>query len=129
VPGRGLNRAEPELSLLERQGRARRLEATEVVRKEVGVWATRRTAAQLTLNWRFPIAEARVQLKSVDPCQSKFDGALGRVDKSWGICVRRADYFWSRVFRPGHPLPRPAISEEPWDRSPGLLPGPAGAPA
>jgi hypothetical protein len=67
VHGSWLNMAETELSILDRQGLDRRLDATKLVRKEVGVWETRRNEAKVTINWRFTIADARVKLKSVYP--------------------------------------------------------------
>ena len=67
VHGSWLNMAETELSILDRQCLDRRLDATKLVRKEVGVWETQRNEATVTINWRFTIADARVKLKSVYP--------------------------------------------------------------
>jgi DDE superfamily endonuclease len=67
VHGSWLNMAETELSILDRQCLDRRLDATKLVRKEVGVWETGRNEAKVTINWRFTIADARVKLKSVYP--------------------------------------------------------------
>ena len=67
VHGSWLNMAETELSILDRQCLDRRLDATKLVRKEVGVWETRRNEAKVTINWRFTIADARIKLKSVYP--------------------------------------------------------------
>ena len=67
VHGSWLNMAETELSILDRQCLDRRLDATKVVRREVGVWETRRNKAKITINWRFTIADARVKLKRVYP--------------------------------------------------------------
>ena len=65
--GSWLNMAETELSILNRQCLDRRLDATQWIRKEVGVWETRRNEAKVPINWRFTIADARVKLKSVYP--------------------------------------------------------------
>ena len=67
VHGSWLNMAEMELSILDRQCLDRRLDATKVVRREVGVWETQRNKAKITINWRFTIADARVKLKRVSP--------------------------------------------------------------
>jgi hypothetical protein len=67
VHGSWLNVAETELSILEGQCLDRRLDATEVVRKEAGAWEARRNEAKVTINWRFTVADARVKLKSVYP--------------------------------------------------------------
>lgn len=67
VHGSWLNMAETELSILDRQCLDRRLDATKVVRREVGVWETQRNKAKITINWRFTIADARVKLKRVYP--------------------------------------------------------------
>ncbi len=69
TPGRELllNMAETELSILDRQCLDRRLDATKVVRREVGVWETQRNKAKITINWRVTIADARVKLKRVYP--------------------------------------------------------------
>jgi hypothetical protein len=65
--GSWLNRAETELSILERQCLDRRLDAPEVVGAEVGPWEDRRNEAKATINWRFTVADARVKLKHVYP--------------------------------------------------------------
>jgi hypothetical protein len=67
VHGSWLNMAETELSILDRQCLDRRLDATKVVRREVGAWETQRNEAKITINWRFTIADARVKLKRVYP--------------------------------------------------------------
>jgi hypothetical protein len=67
VHGSWLNMAETELSIQDRQCLDRRLDATKVVRREVGVWETQRNKAKITINWRFTIADARVKLKRVYP--------------------------------------------------------------
>lgn len=67
VHGSWLNVAESELSILDRQCLDRRLDATKIVRREVGSWETQRNKAGIIINWRFTIADARVKLKSVYP--------------------------------------------------------------
>jgi hypothetical protein len=67
VHGSWLNMAETELSILERQCLDRRLDATELVRKEVVAWETPRNEAKVKIHWRFTIADARVKMKSVYP--------------------------------------------------------------
>jgi hypothetical protein len=59
--------AETELSILERQCLDRRLDATELVRKEVVAWEAPRDEAKVKIHWRFTIADARVKMKSVYP--------------------------------------------------------------
>ena len=67
VHGSWLNVAESELSILDRQCLDRRLDATDMVRSEVGAWEAQRNEARITMNWRFTIADARVKLKRVYP--------------------------------------------------------------
>jgi DDE superfamily endonuclease len=67
VHGSWLNVAESELSILDRQCLDRRLDATDMVRSEVGAWEARRNEAKVAMNWRFTIADARVKLKRVYP--------------------------------------------------------------
>lgn len=67
VHGSWLNMAETELSILERQCLDRRLDATELVRKEVVAWETPRNEAKVKIHWRFTIADARVKMKSTYP--------------------------------------------------------------
>ena len=59
--------AETELSILDRQCLDRRLDATDLVRREVAAWEAQRNEARITINWRFTIADARVKLKRVYP--------------------------------------------------------------
>ena len=65
--GSWLNMAETELSILDRQCLDRRLDATDLVRREVAAWEAQRNEARITINWRFTIADARVKLKRVYP--------------------------------------------------------------
>jgi len=65
--GSWLNMAETELSILNRQCLDRRLEDPAVVRAEVRAWETKRNEAKATINWRFPVADARVKLKNLYP--------------------------------------------------------------
>jgi len=60
--GRWLNMAETELSILHRQCLDRRLDASEVVREEVGLWEAERNEMKVILHWRFTVADARNQL-------------------------------------------------------------------
>ena len=67
VHGSWLTMAETGLSILERRCLDRRLQAAAVVRGEVGAWEAPRNRARITINWRFTVADARVELKSVYP--------------------------------------------------------------
>ena len=65
--GSWLNMAELELSALQRQCLARRLGARAVVEREVAAWSAARNAADVTIDWRFTTADARIKLKRLYP--------------------------------------------------------------
>lgn len=65
--GSWLNIAECELSVLERQCLARRLPNVETLTREVAAWEQRRNQAQVTMDWRFTTADARIKLKRLYP--------------------------------------------------------------
>jgi hypothetical protein len=59
--------AECELSVLARQCLARRLPNVETLAREVAAWESRRNQAQVTIDWRFTTADARIKLKRLYP--------------------------------------------------------------
>lgn len=62
-----LNMAEIELSALGRQCLDRRLCSLEEVQREVAAWQEVRNQAQVTIDWRFTTADARIKLKRLYP--------------------------------------------------------------
>jgi hypothetical protein len=65
--GSWLNMAEIELSILHRQCLDRRLADKETVQREAAAWERERNAAQMTVDWRFTTADARIKLKRLYP--------------------------------------------------------------
>ena len=65
--GSWLNMAEIEWSVLERQCLERRLPDPETLQREAAAWEAERNAAQMTVDWRFTTADARIQLKRLYP--------------------------------------------------------------
>ena len=65
--GSWLNMAECELSVLERQCLARRLSDIDTLKREVAAWEHKRNQAQVTIDWRFTTADARIKLKRLYP--------------------------------------------------------------
>jgi alkanesulfonate monooxygenase SsuD/methylene tetrahydromethanopterin reductase-like flavin-dependent oxidoreductase (luciferase family) len=65
--GRWLNMAEIELAVLARQCLQRRIGTPEQMRQEIAAWQQERNQAQVTLNWRFTIDDARIKLKKLYP--------------------------------------------------------------
>jgi len=65
--GSWLNMAEIELSILHRQCLDRRLPDKETVQREAAAWEAERNAAQMTVDWRFTTADARIKLKRLYP--------------------------------------------------------------
>ncbi len=65
--GSWLNRAECELSVLERQCLARRMEDIPMLTGEALAWETTRNQAQVTIDWQFRTADARIKLKRLYP--------------------------------------------------------------
>ncbi|HYV69288.1 MAG TPA: IS630 family transposase [Pseudolabrys sp.] len=65
--GSWLNIAECELSVLERQCLARRLSDIDTLKREVAAWEQKRNQAQVTIDWRFTTADARIKLKRLYP--------------------------------------------------------------
>ena len=65
--GSWLNMAEIELSILSRQCLADRMPAFEVVQHEVLAWQRNRDRSQVTIDWRFTAADARIKLKRLYP--------------------------------------------------------------
>jgi len=62
-----LNIAECELAVLARQCLARRIADSERLTCEVTAWTARRNNAQVTIEWHFTAADARIRLKRLYP--------------------------------------------------------------
>jgi DDE superfamily endonuclease len=65
--GSWLNMAEIELSILDRQCLDRRISDQATVQQEVAAWESERNARQMTIDWRFTTADARIKLKRLYP--------------------------------------------------------------
>ena len=65
--GSWLNIAEIELSVLRRQCLDRRIPDRATLRTEVTAWEDRRNGRELTVDWRFTTADARIKLKRLYP--------------------------------------------------------------
>ena len=65
--GSWLNMAECELSVLARQCLNRRIGDQETLTREVQAWEVDRNAAQVTIDWQFTAADARIKLRRLYP--------------------------------------------------------------
>jgi transposase len=65
--GSWLNMAECELSVLARQCLSRRIPDIETLRREATAWEVRRNYTQVTIDWQFSTADARIKLKRLYP--------------------------------------------------------------
>lgn len=65
--GSWLNMAELELSVLARQCLDRRIPDVATLTHECDAWTTQRNAAQVTINWQFFNADARIKLRRLYP--------------------------------------------------------------
>jgi DDE superfamily endonuclease len=65
--GSWLNVAECELSVLARQCLARRMPDKSSIISEVMAWQQKRNAAQVTIQWQFTTADARIKLRRLYP--------------------------------------------------------------
>ncbi len=65
--GSWLNMAETELSVLCRQCLDRRIDSKEKITKEVATWESERNSREVTINWQFTTADARIKLKRLYP--------------------------------------------------------------
>jgi hypothetical protein len=68
--GSWLNMAEIELSALRRQCLTRRLPDQDRVAKEAAAWQQARNTAQISVDWQFTTADARIKLKKLYPSLS-----------------------------------------------------------
>ena len=75
--GSWLNMAECELSVLARQCLCRRLPDIQTLASEVAAWEARRNAAQVTIDWQFTAADARIKLKRLYPVLKERDSPEG----------------------------------------------------
>ncbi len=73
--GSWLNIAECELSVLKRQCLKARMPDLETVTREVAAWEKRRNQAQVTIDWRFTTADARIKLKRLYPVVKEQESA------------------------------------------------------
>jgi uncharacterized small protein (DUF1192 family) len=62
-----LHMAETELSVLGRQCLDRRIASQGLLRREVAAWEAKRHRAQVQVDWPLTTADARMQLKRLDP--------------------------------------------------------------
>lgn len=65
--GSWLNIAEIELSVLSRQCLSRRVADADTLEKRVAIWERQRNSAQVTVDWQFTAADARIKLKRLYP--------------------------------------------------------------
>ena len=65
--GSWLNMAECELSVLSRQCLDRRIPDKATLAREVAAWVRERNSEQVTIDWRFTTADARIKLKRLYP--------------------------------------------------------------
>jgi hypothetical protein len=65
--GSWLNIAEIELSVLSRQCLSRRVADADTLEKKVDIWQRERNSAQVTVDWQFTTADARIKLKRLYP--------------------------------------------------------------
>jgi hypothetical protein len=65
--GSWLNMAEIEFSALQRQCLDRRIPDQETLKADIAVWEAARNAAEVSINWRFTTADARIRLKRLYP--------------------------------------------------------------
>lgn len=65
--GSWLNMAEIELSALGQQCLNRRISDQQTLAKEVAAWERERNNAQVTINWQFTTADARIKLRHLYP--------------------------------------------------------------
>jgi transposase len=73
--GSWLNMAECELSVLARQCLARRIPDIATLTKEALAWETHRNAKQVTINWQFTTADARIKLRRLYPVFQEMPGS------------------------------------------------------
>lgn len=65
--GSWLNVAESELSVLSRQCLDRRIAERDTVATEAEAWSNQRNAGQVSVDWQFTTADARIKLKRLYP--------------------------------------------------------------
>jgi len=65
--GSWLNRAEIELSVLQRQCLNRRIPDEATLKRETAAWESHRNATQATIDWRFSVTDAREKLQRLYP--------------------------------------------------------------
>lgn len=65
--GSWLNMAETELSVLSRQCLSRRIPDAETLQRNIAIWERERNEAQVTIEWQFTTADARIKLKRLYP--------------------------------------------------------------
>lgn len=83
--GSWLNMAECELSVLSRQCLARRIPDITTLTTEVAAWEANRNAAQVTVDWHFTTADARIKLKRLYPILKEQNVTYPRTRSIQGI--------------------------------------------
>jgi transposase len=81
--GSWLNRAECELSVLARQCLSRRIPDLAALTCEAAAWEGRRNRAQVTIDWHFTTADARIKLKRLYPVFKEQETGEQEVSTSW----------------------------------------------
>ena len=66
-PGRGLHRAEIELSVLPQPCLDRRIPDEDTLKSDIAAWEHQRNAEQATIDWRFSVTDARKKLERLYP--------------------------------------------------------------
>jgi DDE superfamily endonuclease len=82
--GSWLNMAECELSVLARQCLARRIPDIATLTQAALAWETYRNGKQVTINWQFTTADARIKLRRVYPI---FQEPAGSLAAKGGSCA------------------------------------------
>lgn len=65
--GSWFTRAEIAWSVLQQQGRARRIPDEDPLKREIAAWEHQRNAEQATIDWRFSVTDARKKLELLYP--------------------------------------------------------------
>ena len=69
--------AECELSVLARQCLDRRIPDIETLTQEAACWEQSRNAMQVTIDWQFTAADARIKLRRLYPVLKALPGTTG----------------------------------------------------
>jgi hypothetical protein len=97
--GSWLNIAERELSVLASQCLSRRIPDRASLIREVTAWARRRNAANVSVDWQFTAADARMKLKRLCPVPK--EQTVTQQGTSHTHCPPGPQYLWTAVAEPG----------------------------